>query len=293
MQIENIGIIGQGFVGTAVREGMRPYFKIFTYDLKEPEDLVVYDKKDVSRMPASDRITQLVRETDGPIFVCLPTPMKTDGSCDISIVESVVREINDCHDGPKPRIVVLKSTVIPGTTDYLNQTYNTVQVCYNPEFLTARMADEDFKNQQRVIVGGPLEATNVVKQIYAKAFPNVPVTKTSGTIAEMVKYVTNCFLATKVSLANEFKQICDGLDIDFDKVIEYARLDKRLGISHWDVPGPDGLLGYGGQCFCKDLNALMCLAREMKVDPKVMQGCWEKNLEVREISWEMEEKLNC
>jgi UDPglucose 6-dehydrogenase len=109
----------------------------------------------------------------------------------------------------------------------------------------------------------------------------------------MVKYVTNIHLAVKVSLANEFYQICNTLDkngynIDYDKVIEYATIDKRLGNSHWKVPGPmpaddtgEPALGWAGSCFIKDLNALVYVARSLGVDPKVMTGAWEKNLEVR------------
>jgi UDPglucose 6-dehydrogenase len=103
----------------------------------------------------------------------------------------------------------------------------------------------------------------------------------------MVKYVTNCFLATKVSFANEIKQICDKLDIDYDKVVEYSTKDKRLGTSHWAVPGHDGHFGFGLTCFPKDLNALIATATSLGVDPKVMIAVWEKNLEVRpEKDWE-------
>ena len=73
----------------------------------------------------------------------------------------------------------------------------------------------------------------------------------------MVKYFTNCFLATKVSFANEMKYICDSIDLDYDKVVEYATYDKRLGKSHWSVPGPDGDLGFGGHCLPKDLSAMV------------------------------------
>jgi UDPglucose 6-dehydrogenase len=113
------------------------------------------------------------------------------------------------------------------------------------------------------------------------------VTKTSSTIAELVKYTTNCFLATKVSFANEIKQVCDSLDVDYDKVVEYAIKDKRLGGSHWSVPGPDGLLGFGGSCFPKDLNALLSKAYELDVKCNTIYGAWLTNLEVRpEKDWE-------
>lgn len=99
-------------------------------------------------------------------------------------------------------------------------------------------------------------------------------------------------LSVKVAFANEISQICEaldskGLNIDYDKVVEYAKFDKRLGDSHWSVPGPvpthDGryVRGFGGHCFPKDINALMTVAKENGVDPKVMRGAWEKNLEIR------------
>ena len=97
----------------------------------------------------------------------------------------------------------------------------------------------------------------------------------------MVKYTTNCFLATKVSFANELNQICKQLDIDYDKVVEYAKYDKRLGNSHWAVPGPDGDFGYGGHCFPKDIAALKYLANELGVDTPVLDGTIRKNDQVR------------
>ena len=125
-----------------------------------------------------------------------------------------------------------------------------------------------------------------------RAFPKVPIIKTSSTTAEMVKYVTNCMLAVKVAFANEMSQICEGLDndglnVDYDKVVEYIKFDRRLGETHWSVPGPvpthDGryVKGFGGHCFPKDLNALMSVARSYKIEPTVMQAAWNKNLEVR------------
>ncbi|MCK9459710.1 MAG: nucleotide sugar dehydrogenase [Proteobacteria bacterium] len=284
--ITKCGVVGQGFVGTAVREGLRNSFQVVTYDIKQPDDLVVYSATGTETIPAIDRLNKLVETTDGPIFVCLPTPMKPDGSCDISIVEGVVKDINECAPN---RVVAIKSTIPPGTTDYLNTSYTSVYVCFNPEFLRERSAIEDFKNQERIVIGGPYEATDEVKQVYQIAFPNVSITRTNAVTAEMVKYITNCFLATKVSFANEVKQICDKLDIDYDRVIEIATKDSRLGTSHWGVPGNDGtgLCGFSGSCFPKDLNGLMYLARELKIDPKVMQAVWDKNLEIRpEKDWE-------
>jgi UDPglucose 6-dehydrogenase len=97
----------------------------------------------------------------------------------------------------------------------------------------------------------------------------------------MVKYVTNSFLATKVSFANEMYQICEGLDVDYDKVIEYATYDERLGKSHWAVPGPDGDFGYGGHCFPKDVKALISVAEGLNIFPEMLLSTDTKNTEVR------------
>ena len=108
--------------------------------------------------------------------------------------------------------------------------------------------------------------------------------------------MTNNFLAVKVSFANEMYQICQALgeDVDYDKVVEYAKLDPRLGNRHWAVPGPmpnsitgQFCAGFSGSCFVKDLNSMISLSKSLNVDPKVMRAAWEKNLEVRpERDWE-------
>jgi len=103
----------------------------------------------------------------------------------------------------------------------------------------------------------------------------------------MVKYFTNTFLATKVSFANEMKMICDKIDIDYDKVVEYSTYDERLGKSHWAVPGPDGKLGFGGSCFPKDINALVHLCSELNISENILSSVIDTNLRVRpEKDWE-------
>jgi len=275
---ETIGIIGQGFVGAAVREGMGNTFNIETFDI------------DPKKKTSCSNISELVDKVDGIIFVCVPTPMKKNGRCSVSIVEAVIKDINDAnHRLNKEVITVIKSTVEPGTTDRLNSKYSYVTVIFNPEFLTEANSFDDYKNQTRIIVGGPRPASTKVKSVFRKAFPKTPIIKTGAGVAEMVKYFTNCFLATKVSFANEMKQICDGVGIDYDKVAEYALYDERIGKSHLSVPGPDGYLGFGGHCFPKDLNAIIFLAASCGIRPSVMGAAWDKNMEVRspeERDWE-------
>jgi len=271
-----IGIVGQGYVGTAIKVGFESYY-----------DLETYDK--FSATKSTCELFDLVAECK-VIFVCVPTPMNTDGSCHTDIVESVVKEIDDwtsrkgIKDNP---IVVLKSTIPPGTTDRLHKKYKNVNVIFNPEFLSEANFIEDFKNQTRVILGGTRKGTNLLRQVYSKVFPTAHIIKTGSITAEMVKYMTNAYLATKVSFSNEVKQICDKLDIDYDKVVEYATLDDRLGKTHLSVPGPDGDLGFGGHCLPKDINALISVAHELNIQTEVLEAVVETNDKVRENrDWE-------
>ncbi len=260
--MKSIGIIGQGFVGTAVNEGLAKHYKIETYDIVKDSTCSsleeLYSKSNI-------------------IFLCLPTPMEKDGSCHLGIIEPVLKELNELGK----TIVVVKSTIPPGTTEKWNKRYTNIDIVFNPEILTEANSIEDFKNQNRIIVGGPRPATTKVARVFRKAFPKVPIIKTGSTYAEMVKYVTNTFLATKVSFANEMYEICEYLDIDYDKVIEYAMHDDRLGYSHWNVPGPDGDFGYGGHCFPKDVKALINVAQDLLIEPHMLIATDSKNNKIR------------
>jgi UDPglucose 6-dehydrogenase len=214
--------------------------------------------------------------------------MRKSGECDLSIVKDCLYQIDKITTSlnKKNFIVIIKSTIPPGTTEQLNKEFKNLHIAFNPEFLTEANAVDDYKNQNRIIIGADRPYSSRVKQIFSKAFPKVPIIKTSSTIAEMIKYVTNSFLAMKVSFANEMYQICQGLEIDYDKVIEYARYDDRLGNSHWSVPGPDGDFGFGGHCFPKDVAALTFLAVSLGVDPIMLAGTALKNNEVRtDLDW--------
>jgi len=261
MKKYTIGIIGQGFVGNAVYQKFNQFFNIKTYDLDPLK----------CTSPEEEVYNQDI------VFVCLPTPMGKNGECVISIVENALEKLNVSST----QIAVIKSTVSPTTTDYWNKKFKNLTVVFNPEFLTEANAVKDYENQNRIILGGPRKGTTPLKPIFSKAFPKAKIIKTNSTHAEMVKYLTNSFLATKVSFANEIYQICEGIGVDYDKVVEYATFDPRLGYSHWAVPGPDGDFGYGGHCFPKDVKALIEVAKKFNVDPKVLEVVDEKNNKVR------------
>lgn len=288
----SISVVGQGFVGGSVTAGFSKTYDINACDISGKfSDSATNCFVDLHELVSNSESQKLFT---GVYFVCLPTPMRQSGMCDVSIVESVLTQLSNISG---TRTAVVKSTIPPGTTAKWNEKFKGtgLTVVFNPEFLTEANAVEDFKNQNRIIIGGPRPASGAVKRVFESAFPKVPIIKTSSTIAEMIKYVTNCFLASKVSFANEIFQICSGLDIDYDKVIEYAKYDNRLGSSHWSVPGPMPLddntnkpaFGFGGSCFPKDLNALIFVAKSLGINPSVMNGVWEKNIEVRpQRDWE-------
>lgn len=263
-----LGIIGQGFVGNAIYQKFKKFYNVLTYDIK----------KELSNSTLRD-----IKLKCKVIFICVPTPMSSDGSCDISIVNSLIKELSEL-DGI---IIINKSTVPPGTTKFFNSKYSNIQIIFNPEFLTERNAVEDFNNLNRIILGGPRPATTLIKNIYSKAFPNAHIIKTGSAHAEMIKYFTNSFLATKVSFANEIYELCKKLELDFDKVVEYSVYDKRIGNSHLNVPGPDGDLGFGGHCFPKDLSALIHLTEKYGTANNVLKSVKKTNDKVRKNrDWE-------
>ena len=268
-----IGIVGQGFVGNAVYQKFKNYYDVLTNDLDENKSTATLEN-----------LTQMC----STIFLCLPTPMKSDGNCDTSILEKVLDTIDLLTDNLETKkTIVIKSTIPPGTTEKFNKRYESLDIVFNPEFLTERNAVEDYNNQNRIILGGPRPATTELKQIFSKVFPKAHIIKTDSTHGEMVKYLTNSFLATKVSFANEIYQICEGLHIDYDKVVEYATYDERLGKSHWNVPGHDGDFGFGGHCFPKDLSALLRLAEDLNVVDNVLSAVEQTNYSVRKNrDWE-------
>jgi nucleotide sugar dehydrogenase len=244
-----IGIIGRGFVGGAMYENFKNVFNTLVWDIDE-------SKRNVATF------REFVEKSD-IVFVCVPTPSREDGSCDTSIVGSVLDDIAQID---RRKYVVIKSTVTPGTTARYSSDFN-MTIGFNPEFLTEANAYNDFRRQPLIIIGADDQGlATVMTQIYYEfntAVDNVAhVIQRTTKEAELFKYLANSFLATKVTFANEFKSLCDKVDVDYNRISELAVLDKRLGPTHWRVPGPDGKLGFGGSCFPKDTAALLSFCEE-------------------------------
>ena len=267
-----IGIIGNGFVGSAIMHGF----------ILHVDDILIHDK-DIKR--STHTLDELVKGSD-VIFICVPTPMFESGKCDMSIVESVVAELNNYAE-MKEKVVVVKSTVVPGTIELLASRYYLMNFVFNPEFLTERKARLDFINTSRIVLGSNKKsAIDKVEKLYKIRFPYTKIIKTDFGTAQLIKYMANCFFATKVSFMNEMFQICTAIGGNWNKAIEGFITDGRIGNSHIDVPGHDGDFGFGGKCFPKDLNAMIKKAEELGIEPDVMKGAWKKNKEVRKnLNW--------
>ena len=266
----NVGVIGGGFVGSAVAFG-------FGSSNSHPFNVRVYD---IDPNKSSHTFEETVLESDF-IFLCLPTPSCGDMSIDLSYIESSMKDISALVD-PFKQTVVVKSTVVPGTCRRLSKKYG-INVVSNPEFLTERRAKWDFINASQILIGSDeKEGAMKVQSLYKKRFTSMKYVLTDTTTAEFIKYLLNCFFSVKLSFMNEMYQIGEAFGVDWSKAIEGLASDSRVGDSHITVPGPDGKFGFGGHCFPKDINAMIKFAERLGVDPTILKGAWEKNIEVRE-----------
>ena len=265
MEKYKVGVIGNGFVGESQAFAFSP-----------TTDLRIYDIDPLKTSNTKEEID----ECDF-IFVCVPTPMKKDGSQDISFIEKVFEE---AVEGP---IYIIKSTVLPGSTKELQNKYPKLSILFSPEFLTERTAKLDMLTQARIVLGGDDSLTSKAAELFKQRFMNKHIIKTDSTTAELIKYMNNTFFATKVSILNEFKLLADKLDANWEDALYGFASDGRIGDSHLHVPGPDGRLGYGGTCFPKDVNALITLSKELNTPLNAIEGGWKTNLTVRpEKDWE-------
>lgn len=270
--MKSIGIIGNGFVGSAIVNAFKNNFNIKIND------------KDLSR---SNSTLEETLESD-VVFVCVPTPMKNASGteCNLSILKSVLDEIN--IKNKNKNIIVIKSTVPPGTTQELQEKYPSLNLLHSPEFLTAKNAKQDFIDASRHIFGIPHYGNNkgnfdLIIEIFKTHFPKSKIISMSSNESELVKYICNCFLATKVSFFNEMRLLCDKLNLNWKTIMSGVLTDERIGISHTNVPGHDGYRGFGGTCFPKDINALIHFMVYNQIDPMVLKAAWEQNKNVREV----------
>lgn len=285
-----VGIIGQGFVGSA----MKAYFDrheipVVAFDKFKPEACT-------KKLSPEACLEDLVNTAD-IIFVCVPTPMRQNGECYTGIPESVFADIDRvAREIGRPAdsfVCCLKSTVPAGFTDSMRKKYPHMRITFSPEFLTEKNSVQDMIQANRIIVGGAPEDSAVVLQYFLEADKRrvdegkVVLIQAPAAAAEMAKLFGNGLLFTKVLFSNEIAMLCEKMSIDYNEVRFLTALDPRIGASHTAVPGPDGFRGAGGHCFPKDMHNLKYLAAECGYPERMFTAVLSRNNEIREeADWE-------
>ena len=234
-------IIGYGFVGKALK---------YVLESNPVNQIDVVD-------PAYSDFKVEQSETPSFTFICVPTPSNVDGSCDYSMVEQVLKEVKQYHP---TTYVVVKSTVTPDGIDRLLQVDS--DLTYNPEFLTAANALDDMLNSKFQLIGNDGEPGQMLSLLYwgtdmVKPIPHLYMGPKEAAFA---KYAINSFLALKVAYFNELYSVVQSSGLDWKQISAGIRQDPRISLSHTQVPGPDGLFGFGGACFPKDTQAFVRFA---------------------------------
>lgn len=246
---------------------LRRYFEKRGY--KTGENLFLYDKgQNLGSINEANKADV--------VFVAVPTPYLKDGSgFDLSYNEETMGKLVG------EKVVVIKSTVLPGTTNYFQEKYPQHKFLFNPEFLTELTADQDMNYPDRQIIGYTEQSFNVASDVL-NLLPLAPYEKILPvTEAEMVKYFGNNWFSVKVIYANQVYDVCQKLGIDYNRVMESASVDKRIGPSHLEVIHK-GYRGYGGKCLPKDIRAMIQFGEKIGVDLKLHKIVEELNNKLME-----------
>lgn len=258
--LEKIGIVGIGYVGQAIYNCYTAKgFEVVTVDVDQNKSNGTY---------------QDLMSCKG-VFVCVPSPDNGDGTCDTSILDTVLYLLKDYKN-----VIISKTTAPPDFYERMQTIYpNLVHV---PEFLTAVNAYEDFTNQKNAIIGGYIlsyqtEAERILK--LSQPIKNTIFCRIGE--AALIKYMINSFLATKVIFMNEAAALANALGYDWKNLYKMLDLDSRVGQGHAQVPGPDGQYGFGGMCFPKDTAAMIQFAKKTGIEMDVLKTAVKKNLLLR------------
>ena len=266
MNVLKLGIVGNGFVGSAVSNG---------FDV-DTEQFIVDPKQN------NNTIGELIEFDPKLVFVCVPTPPQDSHyDVDVQIVDSVLKDLETyTYKG----VVVLKSTITPDHLTRFKKKYK-LSIVYNPEFLTEANSFNDFLNPSMQILGGKWKDCENVEKAYVKhsSVKTVPTFKTDIISASLIKYTINSWLATKVTFFNELNDLfnASGTKVPWESFTEMLSQDERIGDTHMKVPGPDGKKGFGGHCFPKDTKALLYYAKLKKADLSILKKAIDKNDKIR------------
>ena len=249
-----IGIVGLGAVGNANKEGFEHLgHTVIGHDIKLNTSI-----KDLA--------------TCEIIYLCVPTPQAEDGSCDVSIIESVIEEISNIQYSG---VVAIRSTVKPGFTESMITKYLNLRIAFVPEFLRERCAKEDFINNHMLLAVGCHDEDIYSKIISSHGSLPQNHKKLSPTEAEVLKYFNNVYAALRITFANNFFELCQKLDCDYKEIKDAYILTGKAFDMYLDVS--DNLRGYGGMCLPKDTLAIASLMKEKNIDLKLIETIHEDN----------------
>ena len=267
-----IGIVGAGFVGKATS-----LFECESPPVTDVE-VITYDKDDSKCSPVGTTIKDLA-DCD-LVFVCVPTPMNSNGSCHTDIVENCIFDLKTA--GVSNENIIVRSTVPVGFC-------SSMAVNFMPEFLTESNWKSDFKNNNAWVLG----LHDIENELVKSKFTNlILLAKKHGKIkhgdkyfctsdeAELVKLARNSFLACKVSFFNEIQEFANKKNCDYNTVSFLVGIDKRIGSSHTQVPGPDGKKGFGGTCFPKDISSLERQMSDSQMESYILEAAKARNLQI-------------
>lgn len=230
-----IGICGLGFVGEALRKSL----------MMKGVETIAYDK--YKRVETGGHLSEIKIEAlldSEIIFLCLPSLFIEGYGYDLTAIQETCRILSKLkYKG----LVVLKSTVEPGTTKNLKETFK-LNMAYNPEFLTARTAFDDLHNQKHIVIGFDNEEPQKLIELFSKYYPDAIISKGLTAEAESMKLFCNCFYAMKVQIFTEYFLMCQKLGLDFETIKEMMFKNGWVGETHTNIPGPDTKLSYGGAC---------------------------------------------
>ena len=261
-----IGIIGNGFVGSATALLKCADISIIIYDIKpdlcKPSNITLNDICNCDL-----------------IFISVPTPMNKNGSCHTNILESVVHNISQIKSTNE--LLLINRCTVPVNTS------NDLNCYYMPEFLTEKNFKSDFVNNPEWIFGLKNSSTDIlfkekITELINTAHKNKCINSNKihfvdNNEAEMIKLFRNTFLSTKISFCNEIYQFCQSQNICYENVRKLATNDPRIGSSHTNVPGHDGFFGYGGTCFPKDTNSLYFQMKKKNLNSYIIKSTIERN----------------
>ncbi len=264
---KTVAIIGYGYVGKAVHSFFKDHFDVLIYDIAEPA--ISASKEEINK------------KADLAI-ISVPTPMSENGAADLSALEATFKWL-------KTELVLVKSTVPPGTAAALSKKFKK-DIAFSPEYIGEGHYSVpfwkgypdplDMKKHEFVIIGGPKKVRGKILSFFKTVSGAEPrYLQTDSTTAELVKYMENSFLATKVTFCNEFFDIAESFGVDYNELRELWLLDGRIGRSHTVVH--EDKRGFGGKCLPKDVNALVKAAAKAGKDAELLRSVLAVNTKIR------------